>query len=446
MTLRTPVAALLALSAVACGDESSPTSSTPIIPGLGSPDAATLPVDSGTSPASDAAVAFDGSTSADGSTTSDGAAALDAAVLPDAAAGDGSVTDATMDGATSDAGGDAATTDAATGDAAVDAADGDATTIACTRCTGPGDWTAGDYPPELREQVYLEITGVPGQGDAVRGYKVHVPPSYDPQVAMPVLFAMHGLGQNPILYPLDGSAWLEKADEEGFIVVMPSGNAKGADGTWSFTGSWNAGECCGGAAQAGIDDVALIRAIADEVGGHLNLDLTRVYATGMSNGGFLSYRLACEASDLFVAVAPGAGAIGMPSIAPMGTGNADFTVCEPDNAVSVLAMHGTADALVPYRFYEPSLAHMAEQNGCATTTTAASVPASGGDTTCITYEGCPSGVSVSGCTVDGGGHCWFGDPSCGTGVEGIGNAFVGNDSDFLDSTDAAWEFLSQHHR
>ena len=137
-----------------------------------------------------------------------------------------------------------------------------------------------------------------------------------------------------------GVAWPAKGDSEGFVVIMPNG----------YMNSWNGGTCCGAAAQDGLDDVSLIRAIFAEVGTHVNIDLGRVYATGLSNGAFLSYRLACEASDLFVAVAPGAGAVGT---AQIGTGiselttnlTTDLTTCAPKSKVSILDIHGTSDPL-----------------------------------------------------------------------------------------------------
>jgi polyhydroxybutyrate depolymerase len=318
---------------------------------------------------------------------------------------------------------------------------------ACAQCTGPGDWRAGDYPPKLTEQEYVPIKGVKGQGDSVRGYKVHVPPSYDPNKGMPMLFALHGLGQNAVMFAVDGASWPAKADKEGFILVMPTGNVQNADGSWGTVGSWNAGECCGGAATSEVDDVALIRAIAEEVGKHLNVDRSRVYATGLSNGGFLSFRLACEAADLFTAVAPGAGAIGSPTIAPMGVGNSSFTTCSPSRPVSVLAMHGTDDPLVPYEYMKPSLERMAEAAGCKATTEPATAPKSSGDATCTTYTGCPAGIEITGCTVAGGGHCWFGNDTCGTGdTTGFGSAIVGANSKNFVSTDAAWEFLKRLSR
>ena len=202
-----------------------------------------------------------------------------------------------------------------------------------------GDWSAGDYPSNFSGGNYLTISGVTGQMGNARQYGVHVPTGYSAGTPVPALFCIHGLDQNPVMFCLDsGVAWPTKADQEGFVVIMPNG----------YMNSWNAGTCCGGAVSAGLDDVALMRAIFAEVGKHVNIDLRRVYATGLSNGGYMSYRLACEASDLFVAVAPSAGAIGTAAIGG-GTGTTtDLTTCAPTHKVSVLDIHGTSDPLIPY--------------------------------------------------------------------------------------------------
>src|SRR6185503_7233112 len=136
-----------------------------------------------------------------------------------------------------------------------------------------------------------------------------------------------------------------KSDQAGFILVMPNG----------FQNSWNAGTCCGGASTSKLDDVALFRALLAEVGKHLNVDHRRVYATGLSNGGYMSYRLACDASDLFAAIAPGAGAVGINSIGGGTNSASDFTACKPTEHVSVLDIHGTSDPLIPYSLQAPSL-------------------------------------------------------------------------------------------
>ena len=91
---------------------------------------------------------------------------------------------------------------------------------------------------------------------------------------------------------------------------------------------------------------------------------------------------------------------------------------------------------------------MQGSNACSATTMPATVEPSGGDTTCVTYAGCPTcpNVEVTGCTIMGGGHCWFGSSDCGTGGGAIGMAFVGNDSNFMKNTDAIWAFLSRISR
>jgi polyhydroxybutyrate depolymerase len=317
---------------------------------------------------------------------------------------------------------------------------------------GPGyDWKPGDYPPDVHEQTYLEIAGVPGQQGKTRGYKVHVPPGYTSAKAAPVLFAMHGYFQNAVMFVVDGTSLLAKSDDEGFILVMPNGLQEDL-----FGGSWNGGVCCGEASKQRLDDVALIRAIFAEVAKHVHIDTTRVYATGLSNGGFLSYRIACEASDLFVAVAPIAGAIGSLDLGNaiattilegIGTNpSPDLESCEPKYPVAVLSVHGTADPLVPYESMKPSVDHFARVNRCEASVAPAAQPMSGGDTTCVTYTGCPMGVAVTACTIRDGGHCWFGDASCGTGAPIIGNLFVGNDSTFFKTSDAVWDFLKRFHR
>jgi polyhydroxybutyrate depolymerase len=213
-----------------------------------------------------------------------------------------------------------------------------------------------------------------------------------------------------------------------------------------YQSSWNGGTCCGAASNEQLDDVALIRAIFDEVSSHVNVDLRRVYATGLSNGGFLSYRLGCEAADLFAAIAPGAGSVGTNDNAWGTTTTSDFTSCDPSQPISVLDIHGTADGLVPYSYQAPSLDIFVAADGCDSTTVPAPAPPSGGDTTCLTYEGCPTGIEITACSIDGGGHCWFGSPDCGTGGGFIGAGVVGANSDTMKNNQAIWDFFARHHR
>ncbi len=114
--------------------------------------------------------------------------------------------------------------------------------------------------------------------------------------------------------------------------------------------------------------------------------------------------------------------------------------------MSVLDVHGTLDSLVPYSLQKPSLERLARLAGCSLTTQPAVQPASAGDTECVTYGGCPVGIDVTGCTIQNGGHAWFGSDTCGTGAPIIGCAVVGNDSDTFVNTEAIWEFFSRHSR
>lgn len=305
------------------------------------------------------------------------------------------------------------------------------------------DWHAGDYPPDLHAQTYLELKDLPGQGGRTRGYKVHVPRGYSAEKPTPVLYSFHGIQQNAVSFTVDGTSLVAESDAQGFVLVIPNGVQEEI-----FGGAWNAGTCCGTPATERLDDVGFVRAIHAAISEHLNIDPRRVYATGLSNGAYMTHRLGCEAADLFAAIAPLAGSIGTSELSFAGTNreDPDLKSCNPVRPISVLAMHGTSDGLVPYKGMKPSLDLWAKAAGCGASTMAASQPESGGDTTCVTYRDCPDGIEVTGCTVDNGGHCWFGDPTCGIGIPVIGSLVVGNNSNFLDASKAAWGFVSRFQR
>jgi polyhydroxybutyrate depolymerase len=302
------------------------------------------------------------------------------------------------------------------------------------------DWGAGDYPPALEQQSYRTLDGVLGPSGQPREYKVHVPSSYDRKKAAPIVYAFHGIGQNAVTFVVQGTDLVAKSEREGFILVMPNGVQEGG-------GSWNGGLCCGLAASQRVDDVAFVRALHAELSLHLHIDARRVYATGFSNGGMLVYRLACEAADLFAAVAPVAAALGTNDVGTIAgpTGGGMLASCKPSRPVALLALHGAADPLIPVRAMRLSVQHLATESGCSTSDSPAQEPASGGDTTCVTRADCKGKVEVTACHVEGGGHCWFGSPTCGAGSLG-GAAFAGRNSDHLHATDAAWAFFERAAR
>lgn len=253
-------------------------------------------------------------------------------------------------------------------------------------------------------------------GGMTRTFLVHVPARYEPTRPSPLVLDFHGRGSNAGQEILI-SGMRTKADAEGFVAVHAEG----------YEATWNAGACCGGAQTAGIDDVAFTRLLIDEVERHVCIDAKRVFATGLSNGGMISYRLACELSDRIAAVAPVAGT--MESLLSVG--------CAPTRAVSVMHFHGTGDNIVPYGGYVQSVpdgvAGWAQRNGCGSNT---SVTFQAGDTSCATYTGCANASEVTLCTVTDGGHQW---PGSDITIPGLGKT-----TQAIEATDAMWSFFAAH--
>ncbi|MFI5184606.1 MAG: alpha/beta hydrolase family esterase, partial [Vicinamibacteria bacterium] len=167
-------------------------------------------------------------------------------------------------------------------------------------------------------------------GGLRRTYQVHEPPAYDRERTWPLVLALHGGGGSGQGFDRNttGSSFNRTADRLGFVVAYPEGANRG----------WNDGRTAPAVeARSAVDDVGFISALIDRLVRDERIDPGRVYATGISNGGIFSYRLACDLSDKVVAIAPVAA--NMP---------APVTECHPRRAVAVLAMNGTLDPLVPF--------------------------------------------------------------------------------------------------
>jgi polyhydroxybutyrate depolymerase len=164
-----------------------------------------------------------------------------------------------------------------------------------------------------------------------RTFIVHLPPAaIAGRQELPVVFAFHGGGGNAE-NQRKASNFDPLADSKGFIVVYPNGSGRLEDTLLT----WNGGTCCGYAVTNNIDDVAFVRQMVVELQSLARIDLKRIYATGFSNGGIFSYRLACDASDLIAAIAPVSGTQNYPG-------------CQPGEPVSVIDFHGSADENLPY--------------------------------------------------------------------------------------------------
>lgn len=170
-------------------------------------------------------------------------------------------------------------------------------------------------------------------GGITRTYIVHPPAGADLKKPLPLVISLHG-GGGMAAINMRQTGFNEEADRSGFIVVHPNGtdqarpmlNAMGK----GFFYTWNAGTCCGYAKKNNIDDVGFIRAVVADLRQKYSIDPKRIYASGISNGGMMSYRLACEASDLIAAIGVVSGA-------------QTSSPCKPANPVSVIHIHGSAD-------------------------------------------------------------------------------------------------------
>ena len=244
---------------------------------------------------------------------------------------------------------------------------------------------AGCFPQPPNTTWTVDVGGKP------RSFVVHVPPAYDASRPTPLVLNFHGYRMSPKL-----EEWLTsmtgKADAAGFLLVYPEGTGSPL--------SFDAGGCCGDAAKEKVDDVGFTRAMLDRLEADLCVDPRRIYATGMSNGGFMSHRLACELSDRIAAVAPVAG---VNVAAP----------CSPARAVPVLDLHGTDDPTVPYGgnpkenwpSVEATIHAWVERDGC---TGPAVEILKRDDVTCVSHPRCRDGAEVELCTIRDGGHTWPG--------------------------------------
>jgi polyhydroxybutyrate depolymerase len=164
-----------------------------------------------------------------------------------------------------------------------------------------------------------------------REYLVHVPGSYH-GAPTPMLVALHGGGGNAD-FQADDSKYklISKSDAAGFVAVFPSGYSRFPSG---ILATWNAGTCCGAAQKNNVDDVGFIRAVIARVERQANIDKGRVFATGMSNGAMMSWRLACEAPEIR-------------AIAPV-EGTDNTLSCRPAHPVAVIEFHAADDPIVPF--------------------------------------------------------------------------------------------------
>jgi polyhydroxybutyrate depolymerase len=235
-----------------------------------------------------------------------------------------------------------------------------------------------------------------------REYLVHVPTSYH-GTPTPVLIALHG-GGGDADYQADDSKYrlISKSDQAGFIAVFPNGYSRFASG---ILATWNAGACCGKAQENKVDDVGFIREVIHRVERQASVDSKRIFATGMSNGAMMSWRLACEAPEIR-------------AIAPV-EGTDNTTSCTPSHPVAVIEFHALDDDHVPFNGgrgvgpSDTSFTSVAETQGKWALMDRASAAKVERVLTvrgahCDLHPAGGTGVPVELCVTDSGGHSWPG--------------------------------------
>lgn len=258
-----------------------------------------------------------------------------------------------------------------------------------------------------------------------REYILYLPASYTGAEAFPLILNFHGYGSDATQQMLYSDLFA-RANENEFIIVHPNGTQDVAVGNAFWNVGWNPDDS--------VDDVGFVHELLDLLIANYNVKEEQVYSTGMSNGGFFSYLLACEMSDRIAAIASVTGAMNEPFASS----------CMPAVSVPVLEIHGTADATVPYEgnagFFstEAGVAHWVEQNNCDLEPEIFELediaPDDGSTVEHFVYRNCDQEVEVELYKVIGGGHTW---PGANFDLPGI----VTN-QDF-DASDEIWRFFSQ---
>lgn len=269
-----------------------------------------------------------------------------------------------------------------------------------------------------------------------RTYLLHVPDSYSGDDPVPLVFVLHGGGGDAAgMVKLTRGGFDMLADEYGFIVVYPNGVGK----------HWNDGRTGDIGKHSSADDVGFFDALIDELSAAYNIDENQIYATGISNGGMMSYRLACDLSNHFAGIAPVAANLSV-----------DLSVnCTPDEPTDVLMILGTDDPLMPYDGGEITvlglkrglvlaaddvLTFWTNAFHCGDDSTEVQYPnkawLDGTHITELQYDHCDDVARVYLMSVHGGGHTWA------SGLPYLPRTLIGNTSRDVDANAVIWEFFT----
>lgn len=255
-----------------------------------------------------------------------------------------------------------------------------------------------------------------------RTYILYLPANYDGQEAVPLLFNFHGYTSNANAQMIYGD-FRPIADTAGFIIVHPQGTLDD-EGKTHFNVGW------GGSST---DDVGFTDLLLDSLIANYNVDESRVYSTGMSNGGYMSYYLACQLSDRIAAVASVTG-----SMTPL-----QYNGCSPTHPTPILQIHGTQDNVVPInganwtRAIDDVIQYWVNYNNCDTDPEINAIPNTNAtDQSTVdhmVYKNGDNGVQTEYFKVNGGGHTWAGSaiPNSGTNYD-------------INASQEVWKFFSRY--
>ena len=278
--------------------------------------------------------------------------------------------------------------------------------------------------------IYLLSNKTNGQietAGGLRNYLVYVPESYNPNHPAPLVISIHGFVEWPA-HQQSLSGWNALADENGFIVVYPQGTG--------FPLRWNS-QPSEDDPEAMNRDVQFFSDLIDALSQSYNIDQSRIYANGMSNGGGMTYLLACELSDRIAAIGGVAGAYGYP-----------WELCNPSRPMPVIGFHGKNDSIVPYNggstdsgnfeHVFPPVSEWASNwgktNGCdENPETIPPIGAVSG----FRYTNCDGEAEVIFYTVEDGGHTW-------PGGEPLPEWIAGFTNQDISATELMWAFFSKY--
>ncbi len=250
-----------------------------------------------------------------------------------------------------------------------------------------------------------------------REYTVYIPENYNHSIPTPILFAFHGFGGSNN-FIMNSAGFNEIADEENFIVVYPQGSL-----ILNLFAHWNVG---GFTQISNTDDVAFVDYLISSLSQMYNINLDRVYATGMSNGGFMSFLLACQLSNKIAAIASVTGSMTTQTL----------NECDPQREVPILQIHGTNDPIVPYNGIQEwntpidnVLDYWVLNNQCSPNPEVNDLEDINNDNGFtvqeIIYNNGLNGSMVKHFKVNGGTHVWF-------------------QNEDIDSSSLIWEFFSNY--